>query len=194
MKYSMALLPLCFASAIALPQSVERVRIANEGAIRDSWTLAPGAILPAPGYPGEFAERGDNVCVAIGYRIKPDGITSDFTLLRAWSSSGGHVEPMKGYWDAFSQASVAALSQWRFAPRADVGMPKAVDTVATMTFMGKHAEDAAGLRARCKINDLVSYLEQVKEDRAKRGDMNRLQLEKVYMQQKRNDMIRTPRQ
>lgn len=171
----------------------DRVRVANEGGIRGEWMLAPGATLAAPGYPGAFAARGDNVCVAVGYRIRPDGTTSDFTLLRGWSSSTGEKEPAEGFWDGFSQASVAALQQWKFAPRPEVASPVAVDTVATMTFMGKQAEDAAGLRGKCKIDDLAAFLEQTKVDMAKRSDLNRKQLEKTMMQQTRSEMIRTPR-
>ena len=87
----------------------DKVRIANEGGIREDWMLAPGAKLSAPGYPGAFAKTGDDVCVAMGYRIQPDGSTSDFSLLKARSSRRGKGEAVQGYWEAFSQASVAAL-------------------------------------------------------------------------------------
>lgn len=184
-----------FASlAGASPASAaDKVRVVNEGGIRDEWTLAPGAKLAAPGYPAAFANRGENVCMAIGYRINPDGSTGDYALLKAWSSSMGESEPTDGYWDAFSQSSVAALQGWRFAPKPDVDKPRAVDTVATMTFMGKNPEDGNVLRAKCKIDDLAAYLEQVRVDMAKRGDLNRKQLERSYMQQTRTEMIRTPR-
>jgi len=171
----------------------ERVRIVNEGGIRSDWTLAPGTTLSAPGYPGAFAKTGDDVCVAVGYRIQPDGSTSDFSLLKSWSSRSGEGEAVEGYWDAFSQASVAALQQWKFAPRPEVGTPIAVDTVATMTFMGKQSVDAATLRGKCKIEDLTAFLEQVKVDMAKRSDMNRHQLDKAYQQQTRSEMNRAPR-
>lgn len=171
----------------------EKVRVVNEGGIRDEWTLSPGAKLAAPGYPGAFAERGDNVCLAVGYRINPDGSTSDFSLLKSWSSSTGESEPAEGFWDAFSQASVAALQLWKFTPKPEIRAPRAVDTVATMTFMGKQAEDPAGLRGKCGIKDLATFLEQVKADMAKRGDMNRHQLKNTYRQQTRSEMIRTPR-
>ena len=187
---------ILIAVALVLASGVhaqDRVRIANEGGIRSDWTLAPGAKLAAPGYPGAFAKTGDDVCVALGYRIQPDGSTSDFSLLKAWSSRSGEGEAVEGYWDAFSQASVAALQQWKFAPRPEVGTPIKVDTVATMTFMGKQSVDAATLRGKCKIEDLAAFLEQVKVDMAKRGDLNRQQLEKTYRQQTRDDMIRTPR-
>lgn len=183
---------LMLVSALGV-QAQERIRVANEGGIRDAWTLAPGVSLAAPGYPGDFAARGDNVCVALGYRIQPDGTTSDFTLLKAWSSGSGEREPVEGYWDAFSQASVAALRQWKFAQRPEVTRAVAVDTVATMTFMGKQAEDAAGLRGKCRIEDLAAFLEQTRVDMANRSDLNRKQVENAMLQQTRAEMMRTPR-
>lgn len=177
---------ILIAVALVLASGVhaqDRVRIANEGGIRSDWTLAPGAKLAAPGYPGAFAKTGDDVCVALGYRIQPDGSTSDFSLLKAWSSRSGEGEAVEGYWDAFSQASVAALQTWKFAPRPEVGTPIRVDTVATMTFTGKQSVDAATLRGKCKIEDLTAFLEQVKVDMTKRSDMNRHALDNVYRRQ-----------
>ena len=187
---------LFIAIAILLSQGAhaqDRVRIVNEGGIRSDWTLAPGATLSAPGYPGAFAKTGDDVCVAMGYRIQPDGSTSDFSLLKVWSSRSGEGEAVEGYWDAFSQASVAALQSWKFAPRPEVSKPVRVDTVATMTFTGLQSVDAATLRGKCKIEDLAAFLEQVKVDMAKRSDLNRHQIENSYKQQTRSEMIRTPR-
>lgn len=186
-------LMLVLASGTQAQAQERSISVANEGGIRGEWMLAPGGTLAAPGYPGAFASRGDNVCVAVGYRIRPDGTTSDFTLLKAWSSGSGENEPVEGFWDAFSQASVAALQQWKFAPRPEVAKVVAVDTVATMTFMGKQAEDAAGLRGKCKIDDLAAFLAQTKIDMANRSDLNRRQLEKTIMQQSRSEMIRVPR-
>ena len=174
-------------------QAQDRVRVVNEGGIRGDWTLAPGTQLSAPGYPGAFAKTGDDVCVAVGYRIQPDGSTSDFSLLKTWSSRSGEGEAVEGYWDAFSQAAVAALQQWKFAPRPEVGKPTSVDTVATMTFTGLQSVDAATLRGKCKIEDLAAFMEQVKVDMAKRSDLNRHQIENSYRQQTRSDMVRTPR-
>ncbi len=175
-------------SATPLAHAQATVRIANEGTIRDQWMLADGVKLAAPGYPAGFAARGENVCVAVGYRINPDGSTSDFTLLRSWSSTTGEKEPVAGFWDAFSQASAAALTQWKFKPRPEVATPRSVDTVATMTFMGKQAEDPAGLRGHCRIDDLASLLEKVKSDNAKRGDMNRHAIDEQYRRQLQNEM------
>ena len=145
---------------VAVAHAGDRVRIVNEGGIRDQWMLADGIKLAAPGYPAAFAERGDNVCVAIGYAIKPDGTTSDFVALKSWSSSTGDKEPVDGFWDAFAQAGAGALSQWKFKPRPEVAKPQPTYTVATMHFMGKEATDAAALRSNCSISDLAAAVKQ----------------------------------
>ena len=149
---------LCALAAVA--HAGERARIVNEGGIRDQWMLADGIKLAAPGYPAAFAERGDNVCVAIGYAIKPDGTTSDFVALKSWSSSTGDKEPVDGFWDAFTQAGAGALSQWKFKPRPEVAKPQPTYTVATMHFMGKEATDAGVLRSHCSISDLAALVKQ----------------------------------
>ena len=60
-------------AAVAAPGlAAEKVRIVNEGGIKDQWTLAEGTKLAAPGYPAALVERGDRVCHALGYAIKPD--------------------------------------------------------------------------------------------------------------------------
>lgn len=145
--------------------AADRVKVVNEGGIRDAWMLADGAKLAAPGYPAEFAPRGDNVCIAMGYSIKPDGSTSDFSLLKAWNTSSADKEPVEGFWNAFSQASANALSEWKFKPRPEVTAPQPTYTVATMTFMGKEAMDGAALRDNCKIEDLPDFVQNQKSKR-----------------------------
>lgn len=173
--------------------AAERLHIANEGAIRDRWMLADGAKLAAPGYPGAFAERGDNVCMAMGYAINPDGSTSDFGLLKAWTSSTGDKEPAEGFWEAFSQASASALSQWKFKPRPEVTDPQPTYTVATMTFMGRQATDAAGLRSRCAISDLASLVQKQKWDAYQRGTPESKEMERLRRwQNSQRSMVETP--
>ncbi len=140
----------------------ERYRIANEGTIGKDWALADGIKLTVPGYPAALAERGDNVCVALGYAINPDGTTSDFTVLKSWSSgvNTGNKEPANGYWDAFAQASANAVSQWRFKSREPGVTPRATYTVVTVSFSGKQAMDAASLRSQCAIGDLASVMQE----------------------------------
>lgn len=134
------------------------IRIVNEGGIRDQWMLADGAQLAAPGYPAQFVEQGDSVCLALGYAIQPDGSTSDFSLLKSWSSSTGSVEPVEGFWDTFAQAGANAVSEWKFKPRPEVDEPVATYTVATISFRGKDAVDANALADNCKVDDLEALV------------------------------------
>ena len=182
------LIMLMGGSAAVAAQS--SVRVANEGVIRDKWMLADGVTLSAPGYPASFATSGDNVCVAMGYRINPDGTTGEFTMLRGWNSRAGGKEPEPGFWDAFSRVSAGALAQWRFKPRPEAGVPRAVDTVATMTFVGKHAQDPVALRAQCKVKDLAAALNEAKVKIARRGDMNLHTMDKNYTETTRNEAKR----
>lgn len=145
-------------------QAADKVKIANEGTIRDDWALADGVKLAVPGYPAALASRGDDVCLAMGYAINEDGTTSDFSIIKAWSSASGEKEPEAGYWDWFSQAGAGALSEWKFKPRVING-PVATYTVATLTFQGKGVIAAADLRGHCAISDLKAAVMQQKADR-----------------------------
>lgn len=163
-----------FVMSIGVASAVtqEDVRIVNEGGIRDSWMLADGVSLAAPGYPGQFVERSDSVCLAMGYAINPDGTTSDFSLLKKWNSSTGIEEPVEGFWGAFTQAGANALSQWKFKPRPEVAHPSVTYTVATLFFNGRDGVDTNSLRQHCKIDDLKALIEQDKElNWAQRRDM-----------------------
>ncbi len=168
--------------------AAEQERIVNEGGIRDQWFLADGVKLAAPDYPAAFAKRGDNVCTAVSYRINGDGSTSDFALVRAWSSTGGSKrEPEEGFWKAFAEASALAVAQWKFKPRPEVEQPTPTITVATMTFMGKQAEDAAILRSHCKVDDLVVTLSELSRH-PRRNDLDRVQLDRDQRSQLINEI------
>src|SRR5262245_28988448 len=103
------------------------IPVVNEGGIRDRWMLADGVKLVVPQYPPQFARRHDTVCIGVGYLLKPDGTTSDFALLKGWTSAGAD-EPVPGYWSAFAEAAGDALKQWRFKPRPEVAQAKPVYT------------------------------------------------------------------
>lgn len=165
------LLPMAGAAA-------DRVRIVNEGGIGDRWMLADGVKLVAPGYPAAFTARGDNVCMAIGYAIRADGTTSDFSVLKSWTHSTGEKEPVEGFWDAFAQAGAGALSQWKFKPRPEVNSPEALYTVATLSFMGREATDAAVLRSHCSISDLAALVQKQKWDKYQAGNREKNEMER----------------
>ena len=150
--------------------------VENEGAIGDRWQLAEGAQLAMPEYPPQMAAHGDNVCLALGYRIGKDGTTSDFRVLQQWSS-GGEQEPVDGYWAAFAQSGADALSQWRFAPRAGVSPVMETYTVATLVFNAGEV-DAGALRAHCHVRDLSAAIQEQKA-KAYRTSMEALDLQRA---------------
>lgn len=147
--------------------AADMIRVANEGGIRDEWTLQPGLKLAIPGYPARYVDRQAEVCVAIGYLINPDGSTSDFALLKSWSSANVPGRSSQDYWSAFAEASAQALSQWRFQPRPEVQAPRPVYTVATLLF----AATSPQLRSRCAIPDLAARLRELRQDSGARRKM-----------------------
>lgn len=150
------LAPCLLLSAVAYAQVTERV--ANEGTIGDKWMLAEGATLASAQYPAHLADRGDNVCIALVYKIGKDGTTSNFSVLKQWNSETGEKEPVDGFYQAFAEAGADAVSQWKFKPRPGVGKPMPTRTVATLGFTGKTQIDGAELRSHCQVGDLSAQL------------------------------------
>ena len=166
---------LLLASSLINASAAEPVKVIPEGGLADGWIVQPGHELAAPGYPAAFADRGDDVCVAIGYRVQPDGTTSDYVMLGGWNSSRRYQQPATGYWDAYSQAGAAALSQWRFAPKPDSAMASnaAVDTVAVMTFRGESSSrTTSDIRAKCAVPSLVARVQYVRREESGRLAFN----------------------
>lgn len=167
------------AGAASAQVADSRVRIANEGTIGDKWKLADGTTLATPVYPPQLAGRKADVCIALGYVIAADGTTGSFTVLQQWSSEG-EKEPVEGYWKSFAEAGADALAAWKFQPKPDAGTVIPTTTVATLVFNGGAGVAPAELRGHCKIADLASHLERMKDKRWQRGDIN-----KTYAEQQR---------
>ena len=123
--------------------------------------LAEGSTLAVATYPPQFADQHVDVCMGLGYRINPDGSTSDYAVLKQWNGKGGEDEPEAGFWQAFAEASADAVAQWRFAPRPEVAAPRSTYTVATLLFNGSK-EPRSDLAAQCKIEDLASVVQERK--------------------------------
>lgn len=167
------------AAAIALPATAaEHIRIVAEGGVGDEWALAPGEQLAAPLYPAQYAAQPEEVCVAIGYLLGPDGRPSDFALLKSWTS-GENTRSRTEYWRAFADAASQALAQWRFVPKPGVKAPRPTYTVATFMF---GPPSASGTREHCAIANLQTRLLELQYDsRASRlmsrGIFSRLEID-----------------
>jgi len=159
-------------SATPLAHAQDMVRVADEGGIRDEWTLSPGAKLLVPAYPPELASDQVEACVAIGYLVNPDGRTSDFALLKAWSARKPAQERER-YWSAFARVASTALSQWSFAPKAGVEVARPVYTVGTFVFASPNMAES---RKRCAIPNLSLHLLEIKRDTRSSRRKNALQV------------------
>lgn len=154
----------------------DRIPIVDEGGIRGQWAV--DGTLAAPGVPERFARRGDNACVAMGYAINEDGSTSDFSLLKSWSSSGSDEPASSEYWQDLLNASAAAVSQWKFKARPEVRKVTATYTVVTMTFIGGSAMDVAELRGHCGISNLQAFIERDRARQFQTGTIQKSDLER----------------
>lgn len=168
MRRPRALSALLLMGCCAPVLGADKIRVVNEGGIRDEWTLPAGVQLPIPTYPSAYAAERVEACVAIGYLVNPDGTTSDFALLKAWSSRNSSGRSAQEYWSAFAQAGAQALSQWRFEPRPEVATARPVYTVATLLFAAKSPH----LRDRCAISDLAARLREFRGDPGSRRKMD----------------------
>jgi hypothetical protein len=171
-------LMLAAMAALALPAAAaDRIPIADEGAIGDRWIAEPGTMF-APAYPEAYAAEQEQVCVVIGYLLNADGHTSDFSLLKSWSS-GSNSRSRVDFWKAFAVDSSRALSLWKFRPRPGVASPGPVYTAATFVFgPGNQAET----KAHCAIPDLTQRVVELRYDtRASRlmtgGIFSRLEID-----------------
>jgi hypothetical protein len=152
-------------AGLALPvAAADRIPVADEGAIGDRWSAVPGTVF-APAYPGAYAAEKEQVCVVIGYLLNADGHTSDFSLLKSWSS-GSNSRSRTGFWETFAGDSSRALSLWKFTARPGVASPQPVYTAATFVFgPGNPAET----KAHCAVPDLAQRLAELRNDaRARR--------------------------
>lgn len=138
--------------------------IAAEGTIGNAWAL--DGDLATAAYPAGLASHGDDVCIALGYRIGRDGSTSEFRVLDQWNSTAGRVEPTAGYWQAFAQASADAVSQWHFQPRPGIGEAAPTTTVATIVFRTGNAGDPVATREHCAIADLPQRIALVERGKS----------------------------
>ena len=181
---------LAAVAALALPvAAADRIPVVDEGAIGDRWNAVPGTLF-APAYPEAYAAGKEQVCVVIGYLLNADGHTSDFALLKSWSS-GSNARSRTGFWEAFAGDASRALSMWKFAAKPGVASPRPVYTAATFVFgPGSPGET----KAHCAIPDLAERLAELRYDtRASRlmagGIFSRLDIDPAIEQRLRQRQI-----
>lgn len=151
---------LAFLVAAALPAAAaDRIPIVDEGALGTRWTLVPDTALMPP-YPEAHAKDAEEVCLVVGYLVNADGRTSDFSVLKSWTS-GNNSRGRKDFWEDFAGLSSRALARWRYAP-GDTVAARPVYTAATFVFGAPGA--MAATREHCAVADLGARLAELQHD------------------------------
>lgn len=159
MRTRLLLLAALVASALPALAANDRIRIANEGQLGDQWSLVPGTRLMPP-YPEQYASNPEEVCMVIGYVVNADGTTSDFALLKSWTS-GSNSRTRNKFWTEFADLASRAIAQWRYAPR-DAASAKPVFTAATFVF--GTPQSAVATKEHCEISDLTKRMVELRYD------------------------------
>jgi hypothetical protein len=128
----------------------------------------PVGAVAAPRWPSGLAPAAGPACIHLGYRIAPDGRTSHFAVLRAWSAAGDAAGDRHAI-DAFAQSAAAAVAQWRFAPAARHAPP--VYTGTNIAFGVGPAAAGADVRGHCEVADLRRLVDAAQRRVARRGTL-----------------------
>ena len=131
-----------------------RVGIVSEHELAKNWTLTPETAVFVAGYPAAAADKSAEVCVNLGFMIQPDGSTSDYTLMKAWSSTTSDKAELDKVAGPFVQNVAAVVSRWKFVP---TGKPRQMYTSATMAFRPGQVNPEE-VRAHCRIADLEQFV------------------------------------
>lgn len=181
---SSSFLAFCVFSTAGAAVAAEAPIIASEGSLA-AWRPVPEQVTarPTPGYPSVLADKSADACVSIGYLIGPDGTTTNYTLLKSWSSADKGRKANPELVIPFAQNSIAAVQQWRFTPGEGFAKkPQPVYTAATFAFAGDQPGDKSQVRERCAINDLPDFIAQVQAEAYKRGNLQKAEIERSRIQ------------
>ena len=164
---------LC-AAAVGSASAARQPKIVSQSELGQYWqpvdATAPAPFRLANGSLG-------NVCVSLGYQIKADGSTAEFSLLKSWSSAG-EIAPETGKLDPLVQAAAGVASQRRFSPVPAAGKGTAVYTAGVFVFLADAQADAAQIGGHCDIGDLKQFIADAQAEAFKRGDIEKAKLER----------------
>ncbi len=171
-------LGLCPAANAAKPALPEGPPPVSEASVGSYWL--PKGALAQPGVPAGVPDATEQVCVSLGYQIQADGSTSDFTLLRSWSSKHAKGLPDSDAYGLYLRMAVAATMQHKYAPApAMTGKPVAIFTSSSYAFGGP-ATDAELVRSHCRIDDLPDFMKQAQADAyRRRGNLNKGRMDRA---------------
>lgn len=143
--------------------------IISEGGANAFWRqVTPDALPP---FPANAPDKSEDACVSIGYVIQANGTTSDFAMLKSWSSKLDKEFPAGDAYSGFSRGAVASVMQRRYVPAQAVAAGTGVTpvfTAATFAYSQRADADLQALRAHCVVEDLPGFVAKV-QDKARKG-------------------------
>ena len=150
--------------------------VLSEGGANGFWR--PAAAFAEPGVPPGVKDANEDVCVSVGYLIKEDGSTSEFAMLKSWTSKHRNGLPASEAYDLYARMAVGTLMQRKFVP-AQGGSTGAtpVYTAQTFVFSGRADADRAAIRGKCVIEDLPDFIAKAQRESTRKG-LNRGQMER----------------
>lgn len=150
----LALVVLATSLAFAASASAQRVIIVSEQDVAKSWSVSPETAGFVAAYPAAVPDKSQDVCVNLGFMINADGSTSNYTLVKAWSSATADDQAVLRVTEPFVQNVAAVVQRRKFVPAAK---PRMVYTSVTMAFRGGQA-GAEEIRAHCLVADLEKFV------------------------------------
>ena len=162
--------------------------IISEGGANAFWRqVTPDAVPP---FPASAPDKSEDVCIGVAYLINADGKTSDFAMLKSWTSKREKGIPAGEAYAPFSQGAVAAVMQRRYAPaQASAGGASVtpVYTASTFAFSQRPDADVQALRAHCMVDDLPAFVAKVQtKARADSKGIRRAEMERARVQNPAN--------
>ncbi|MGN6113311.1 MAG: hypothetical protein ACTHOC_09980 [Luteimonas sp.] len=156
----MRMLLLAAMAAVAFPAAAaDKIPVVEEEHLAEQWKIVPATQLMPP-YPPAYASDPEEVCMVVGYLVNADGHTSDFALLKSWTS-GENNRGRTQFWEEFGDLASRAVAQWKYVP---AGAAPSRPAYTATTFVFGKPDAVMDTRAHCLVPDLSERLAELRYD------------------------------
>jgi len=173
---SLSLVVFCLAATVGMTAFASSMRIVNQEDVGGDWQPAGGKGLVKAGYPA--GDKSRDICINIGYQISKDGSTSNFSVIRAWSSENPDTDASADALTPFVQAAAATVSLWKFEPTATAAANREMYSSVAVPFVGTKGTPVDEVSGRCRVKDLKSYVQNEKNEAYRRGSLAKDKLDR----------------
>ena len=119
------------------------------------WKPSEKSLKWVPRYPMGLGGDNEQGCVAMGFKIRPDGTPVDFQLLKFAAN-----KPTREVQRKFAASVTRALGQWRYEPGPENSerLPGYAVHVSNFHLTNSVADGPADWSAACAIDDFGAFL------------------------------------